>query len=121
MKTHAVNIAIPLNMLLNGLWACVILPTSYMFAFWSFPFMGDAASDYPIRLILISVTLLAGINIFSVWRFKKLNAHFSAASGWETARWIYQGLYVALIAGANVLVGFVGVFYLMRLLSEPLA
>ena len=121
MKTHGSNVTLPLNMLINSLWACVILPTSYMLAFWSFPFMGDTASNYPTQLILISVTLLAGINIFSVWRFKKLNALFGAAGGGKAVLWIYQGLFVALIAGANVLVGFVGVFYLIRLLTEPLA
>jgi hypothetical protein len=107
-------------MALSSVSAIVILLASYMFAFWSFPFMGDTASDYPIRLIVISAILLAGINIFSVWRFKKLNAYLSAAGGGKAVLWIYQGLYVALIAGANALVGFVGVFYMMRLFSEPL-
>jgi len=108
-------------MLVNSLSMVGILSFSYMFAFWSLPFMGDEPSPNSIALIVASVALLFLIDVFSIWRFKKLNAHFTAAGGGKLFLWIYQGLFVVLVAGANVLVGFVGVFYLIRLFTDRLA
>ena len=108
-------------MAVSGLSATVILLASYFFAFTSLSFMGDEIDTSPVVQTITSVLLLALIDLFGVWRFQKLNANFFGTGGWKAALWIYQGLFVALIAGANVLVGFVGVFYLIRLLTEPLA
>jgi len=120
MLGTAMQLKVGLIMVLSGLAAICILLASYTFAFTSLPFMGDEIESRPVVLIIASLALIVLIDIFSVWRFKKLNANFAATGGWKALLWIYQGLYVILIAGANVLIGAVGVFYFVRLLSEPL-
>ena len=101
-------------MIANSLFAVVVLFLCYVFAFWSLPFMGDEPNATPVQLIAFNLAFAVVIDLFALWRFKKLNKHWLSVGGRKLLLQAYQGFFLAVVAGANLPAGAVIWFYLSR-------
>ena len=99
---------------INALFAAGTLFLSYVFAFWSLPFMGDEPTEASVVMVLLSLAIILVVDAFAYWRFKKLNRLWLAADGNKLVLWSYQTVFMLVILGSNVLIGVVAWFYLVR-------
>ena len=102
---------------INALFAAGTLFLSYVFAFWSLPFMGDEPTEAPVVMVLLSLAIILVVDAFAYWRFKKLNRLWLAADGNKLVLWSLQTVFILVILGSNVLIGAAGWFYTLQALA----
>lgn len=106
-----------MKMITNTVVGAVVIFFSYVYAFWSLPFMGDEPAESSISMVLWSLVIIIGLDIFAYTRCKKLSRQWYAADGNKFILWSYQAVFLLLIAVSNILVGAVGWFYTLQTLA----